>query len=1060
MKKLLLVSLCFLVLSITQVFAQSRTVTGTVRAKDDGQPIPGVTVKIKGTAIGTQTNAAGKFTISVPPGAILQFSFIGYANVELPASDPMVVNLGAGNSQLNEVVVTALNIKRDSKTLGYSTSTIKPAQILQKSEPNLLKSLEGKVAGVDIQSSDGTPGAAARITIRGNSSFLGNNQPLFVVDGIPYSNDQTYTSNAFTGGGAYGAGIGNLDQNDIASITILKGTDGAALYGSRASNGVVVITTKSGSASRSKKGMEVTYRGGYSMEKVAKLPDYQNDYGTGAEGFYEVANGSWGQSFATLDSVPAFSDYLANYPQLFSSDGMMAYRAFPNNVADLFKTGGVWENSVSISGGDEKNAVSATGSQVNQTGYLPNTSYVKSSFSVGGSSKLDNGVNVSANLSYTRSTQLGGFFGENQDAGDASEFARTLVLARNWDTNLPYQDLNGNSITWNGGGQYDNPTWSALNNTINTADERIIADFRADKDIVKWLNLSFTFGDNTDRLDRREVIEVGSRAAAGLGSLTVDDSQNADIESNALLTFKPTLPGAFTLKGIAGFDYYQETYTDNVEIGNIFITRGIHELSNTSQQIFPVNGDYYSRQRIFGALAEADLGYHDWAFLTLTGRNDRSSTLPVNARSYFYYSANGSLVFTDALKIKSDVFDFGKIRIGYSKVGNGASPYENNNVYYVGSNFLGQNTGYFTQSANNPNLTPEFSKEVELGTQLGFFQDRLGFDFTFYNKNSYNQIAPLSVAPSTGFTSYVTNFGSLNNRGYEIELTGTPIKSKDFNWNIEWNFSKNRSIVTSLTDGVPRVEISAPGGNASSGIGVGAFLEPGMPYGYLRGTVDARDSKGNLLINPSTGAQIESPNQGYIGDPSPKFITGLTNTFTYKGFSLSIQVDAKIGGDIYSETVQNELGRGVIQATDNRTTSFVIPGVYGNSDTYQPTLVDGKEVKNTTAITANDVWFQGTHGGFATNGAAEWSVYDATVYRLREVDLGYTFPKSMYQNLPVGSIRITLTGNNLWYFAPNIPKSANFDPETNSFGATNVQGIEASSAPSVRRYGVNLSVTF
>ena len=1072
-------------LCVTQVFAQNRTVTGTVTAKEDGLPIPGATVRVKGTSTAVATDVNGKYAISAPANSTLVFSYIAYSSQEIPVGTKSAISvvLSQASKQLNEVIVTALNIKRDTKSLGYSTTQVKPAQILQKSEPDMLKSLEGKVAGVDIQSTNGTPGAGTRINIRGNTSFFGENQPLIIVDGIPYSNDQTSTTNGLVGGGAYGSGIANLDQNDIASMNILKGTDGAALYGSRAANGVIIITTKSGSASRSKKGFEVTYKTGVSMEQVAKLPDYQNQYGTGSEGAYQNSNGSWGPAFNATPTgdpnnsstgnglfsiggvtyIPAWPDYATNYPSLFKTttlaDGsklaITPYVAQPNNVASLFRTGVLYENSVTISAGDEKNAVSATGSQVNQTGYLPNTSYVKSNFSVGGSSKLNNGVNVSANLAYTRTTQLGGEFGENQIAGDASEFARTLVLGRTWNTSLPYQDLDGNSITWNGGGQFDNPQWSALNNTISTTEERIIASFRADRDLTKWANLSFSLGTNVNRLDRREVIEVGSRGASGTGALTVEGNRSGEIQSTTLLTLKPKISNDFTLKGILGYDFNQRDFTDQTNTGNIFISRGIHELTNTSQQIF--DEDYISRQRILGAIAEADLGYKNWAFLTLTTRNDWDSTLPTSKNSYLYYSANGAVVFTDALNLKSDILDYGKIRAGYSRVGNGLGPYEDNNVYVVGTNFLGQNTGAISINAANPILTPEFTHEIEIGTQLGFFKDRLGVDFTWYSKTSTNELAPLLVPPSSGFSQYTTNFGSIRNRGVELEINGTPIKSKDFSWNIAFNYAHNKNTVLSLTDGVTRIEITAPGVSlAQSGIPA-AFVEVGMPYGYIRGTKDLRDSKGNLLINPTTGQDIPDPNVGYIGDPNPKFISGITNTFNYKGISLEVGIDVKYGGDIYSETVQNELGRGVIQATANRTTSWVIPGVYGDANTGAPILENGKEIKNTTAISTNDLFFGQT---FATNSSQEWSVYDATVYRLREVDLSYSIPKSFYQNWPVGSIRVGLTGRNLWYYAPNIPKSAHFDPETNSFGTSNVQGIELSSAPSVRRYGINLSVTF
>ena len=1072
MKKLLLVSLCFLMLSVTQVFAQNRTVTGTVTAKEDGLPIPGVSVKIKGTNIGAPTDVNGKYTISVSPGATLVFTFIAYNTQEIPVGTRSVINvvLSQNSQQLNEVVVTgALGISRRVKSLGYAESTVKPEQILQKSEPDVLKALDGKVAGVEIRASEGTPGAATRINIRGNASFFGANQPLIIVDGVPFSNEQVTTTSQTGGtggsGAAYGSGIADLDPNDIASMTVLKGASGSALYGSRAANGVIVITTKSGSAKRSTKGTEITFRSSASTERIANLPDYQNLYGAGSQGNYSNSNGSWGPAFdATptaanklltvngVTSIPTWGPYLAAYPNLFGTT--VPYKAYPNNVKDLFQNGSVFENSVSINSGDAKNSVSATGSQLNQQGYVSNATYERTNFSVGGVSKLDNGVNVRANATYSRSTQLSGYFGENQVGGTPSQFARSLFLARNWDLNLPYQDKNGNPITPNGGGQFDNPRWSALNNTANTADERFTASFQADKDFTKWMNLSFLLGTNVQTLNRREVVEIGSRAAQGTGALTLDNFREGDIESTTLLSFTPHVSKDFTVKPIIGFNYNQNTITRNIEVGNIFITRGIHELTNTAQQKFPA--DYYIRHRLMGLFGDLGLAYKDYLFLNLTGRNDWSSTLPVNARSYFYYSAAGSFVFTDALKWKSDILDFGKLRGSYSKVGNDALPYNTSNVFVVGTNFLGQPTGGQSTQANSANLTPEFTSETEVGAQLSFFHQRIGIDVAYYNRNSTNQLQAVPVAPSTGFATYFSNFGSINNKGTELTLNLVPVKSQ-LTWTIGVTFTHNKSTITALADGITREPVAGILNTISP------YLEVGKPYGYFRGTRNYRDASGNLIINPATGSLIEDPNQSDIGDPNPKAIVSVNNTLAYKGFTLYFQFDAHIGGSIYSETINTLLGRGVTKDTQDRNGTWVIPGVYGSATTGAPILdANGKEIPNTTQISTNDLYFAsgGASETFGINAATEWDIFDATVYRLRILTFGYNIPKSFYSKWPVGSIAISLSGNNLWYYAPHVPKYTNFDPETGSFGNTNAQGIELSSAPTVRRYGVNLIVTF
>lgn len=1057
MKKLLQ-SLFILVFVAGAAMAQNRTVTGTVTGKDDGNPLPGVSVLLKGTKNGTQTAANGKFSLSVPAGTTsLEFSYLGYLSqtVSLTSSSNVLnVVLAPDDKALSEVVVTAMGISRESKALGYAVSKVTSDQVLQKSEPDMLKTLQGKVAGVDIRTSQGTPGAATRIQIRGNSSFFGDSQPLIVVDGVPYSNDQITTSSQTSGGGAYGSGISNLDPNDIASMEVLKGSAAGALYGSRASNGVLLITTKSGSAKRSSKGMEVSFRTSASMENVANLPTYQNLYGAGSQGNYSSSNGSWGPAFTTRSEIPTWNDYAVAYPELFGAT--VPYKAYPNNVKDLFKTGGVFENSISFNGGDEKTAFSMTASQVNQGGYVDNSSYDRSNISVGGSTKLGFGVNVRGNLAYTRSTQVGGVFGENQVDGAASQFARTLFLARNWDLNLPYQDKLGNNITPLGGGQFDNPRWSALNNTANTAEERIIANMQADSKLTDWAQVNFSLGSNVNTLNRREITEISSRAAEGLGRLVVDNYRKQEIESNLFFTFTPKVNQDFSLKGIVGLNYNQRTTTRGTDIGNRFIARGTYSLTNTSQQIFDT--DNYLRRRLMGVYADASLGYKGWAYVTFTGRNDWSSTLPVNNRSYFYPGVSGSLIFTDALKLESKVLDFGKIRAGYAKVGRDADPYSLANVFKISPNFLGQNVQIIPNDANDPALMPEFTKEFEIGTQLSFFNKLIELDFTHYDKKSTNLIAPISTAPSSGYGEFYTNFGKISNIGQEIELTVRPIRNQDFNWEVRGSFTRNRNMVVETKEDVTRFPIN---GVLTT---MAPYIEAGMPYGYLRGTKSVRDDEGNLLINPATGGMIESLDQDMVGDPNPSYKLGINNSVSYKGLALSVLFDMTKGGSIYSTTLSTLLGRGVSKDTEHRSDLYVIPGVYADPITLKPILDgDGNKIQNTTRLTQNDLWFSPnpTLGQtFAINTATEWNTYDATVYRLREVSISYNVPKSLFKKLPIGSLVVSATGRNLWFLAPNMPRYSNFDPEVNSFGASSTQGIELSAAPTTRRYGFNLSVTF
>lgn len=788
------------------------------------------------------------------------------------------------------------------------------------------------------------------------------------------------------------------------------------------------------------------------METIANFPEYQNEYGAGSQMDYDNVNGSWGPAFRDLDSIPAWPTYKAAYPELFPSENI-AYRPYPNNVKDLFRTGVVYENSLNFSGGDEKASFGLTASQLTHSGYVPNSSFKRANLGLGGSTKLKFGMNVSGNFSYSRSNQSGGFFGENQVSGVASQFARSLFLARNWDMNLPFEDLNGLPLQPNVTG-YDHPNWSAKYNTIRTNEERVVAGLHTDYQFTPWLRFDYNLGTNIANLTRREVTEMGSRAAEGAGRLVLDNYRKQEIESNLLLTITPKINENFSLRTVLGNNINQRTITDFIQTGNKFIVRGTHTLTNTSQQIF--TDDYYERRRIFGLFADATIGFKDFVYLTGTVRNDWSSTLPQENRSYLYPSVSGSFVFSDALHLPKTILDFGKIRAGWAKVGRDADPYQLTDVYTLTPNFQGRPTASLPYISNNANLKPEFTKELEIGTQLSFLKRRIEIDFAWYDRKSTNLISVISVPSSSGYQFQVSNFGGISNKGVEIDFTVRPVRSKNFNWDIQAAFTKNKNIVTELTSGVDRILMDGVVA------GINPYLEAGKPFGYLRGTVSARDDEGNLLIDPITGWIITSKDEQMVGDPNPDYKLGITNTLSFKGFTVSALWDMTKGGDLYSSTVNAFLGRGVTKDTRERETAYIIPGVYGDANTEEPLLDGGKKIPNTTVITANDLWFAGGGGAasFGINSATEWSVFDATVYRLRELTLGYSIPKTLYRKLPITAINVSLSGRNLWYSAPDFPRYTRFDPEVNSFGATSTQGIELSAAPTTRRYGFNLAVSF
>ena len=1033
-------------------FAQGIRVTGTVTDARDGSSLPGVTVAVEGTTQGTVTNADGRYELTVAPDAVLVFSFIGMITERVPVEGRTVINVAMSSdvAVLEEIVITAVGIERTRRSLGYSVSEVDSDLAIQRAEPDALRALEGRIPGVDISGSSGAAGSATRITIRGQSSFLGGNQPLFVVDGIPYSNNQVTTSNQLTSsGGAYGTSFSTLDPNDIESINVLKGAAAAAIYGSRAANGAVIITTKSGSRDRrpSQRGMEVSFRSSLAWEEIANLPDYQNTYGAGVDFVAQNVNGSWGAPFSEVDSLATWPGYQAAWPDLFGA--RVPYRAQPNNVSGLFDTGSMVENSVNVRSVSDRGLLNLTVSNMNQDGYIPHSGFDRTSFSLGGNQRLDNGLRVGGTVSYSKSQQRGGYFGENQYGGAHSSFARTLIMARNWDISLPYQTPEGDNLMFVGTGQADHPLWSWENNTIVTDMNRSVANFNAGYDLTDWLQVDYAFGINRFTQSRQEYVQIGSRGSDGTGAITEDQYTNEEIESNLLFTAYRQITQDFNIKGVFGHNVNQRTATRYATTGDRIIIRNIKNLNNTEDQL--VLTQSFSRQRLWALFADISLEYRNFAFLNLTGRNDFSSTLPADNRSFFYPAVAASLIFTDAFDIQSDILTEGKLRASWAQVGNDAGPYFTSGFFSTTTPWLGINRMLLPSTGYDPELTPEFTTEIELGTELNFFNGRATIDFAWYDRRTTDQIAPISLPAASGITAYYTNFGEMQNTGIEIGLNVVPVQlDNTLRWDIYGTFTRNRSEVLELTEDIERILLQATG--------VQAVLEVGQPYGMLRGTVAARDDQGNFLINPQSGKIIEATEVDYLGDPAPAWRSSLTNTVSYRGFSVSAVFDVSMGGNIYSNTIQSLLGRGVTKDTEDREGTRIIPGVLGNADTQQPLLdANGNTIPNYVQVSENSLWFGES---FAINTMDEFSVYDATVYRLREVSVGYELPASWFNDIFIGSASISLVGRNLWYFAPNVPRHTNFDPVLNTFGATNVQGIEHAAAPNVRRYGINLRVNF
>jgi TonB-linked SusC/RagA family outer membrane protein len=866
-------------------------------------------------------------------------------------------------------------------------------------------------------------------------------------------------------------------------MTVLKGAAAAALYGSRAANGVILITTKTGSAKASKKKFEMTFSSSYAFEQISNLPDYQNTYGTGTNFNYQQVNGSWGSPFigtrdyAITDSI---EHWYSGRPGMSEFDGVMVpYQAYPNNVKDLFQTGQMFDNSLNITAGNERSVLSVTTTYTKNNGYVPNTSFDRFIISAGGNTELQNGFIIGANLSYTNSEQHAVQSGVGSlGANNQSAFARALLLGRNWDVQgQPYQnpvDLGSEFMVARG--QSDNPYWSYENAGGETKVSRIVAQISLGYDITDWFNLSYKLGLNTYSQFNKDFIRPGSTGAQGLGRVTTDNVLFSELESNLIATFTHDLSENFSFRGILGQNINQRTMNRQAVQGTQYVVFDIDQLDNTNN-VVPFGNQVpqavgFQQRRLIGLFFDLNFGYKNWAFVTLTGRNDWSSTLPQGQNSFFYPAITGSVILTDALGMNSSVLPFLKLRAGWSQVGNDTQPYALQPVYLVNTTIVtqpmptaqlpftptgGQTVPGATLSnvERDPNLKPETTSEFETGIESQWFNGRISLDITYYKRRSFDQIANLTLPDESGFTSFFTNFGVISNEGVEIGLGITPVKSgSGFVWDIYGTFTHNKNVVEELTEGVDEIQLLQ---QFFAG-GPSAVLRPEQEYGLIKGTVNDRDQDGNLLIDPANGQMILALEEEIIGNPNPDFIMGLINTFSFKGFTLNAVFDWRQGGDLFSNTIEAMRGRGVLTETEDREINKIIPGVYGDPNTHEPIRGEnGEKFPNQTMIEQNTLWFGNT---FATNGANEWLTFDATVFRLREVTFAYAFPGKLLESTPFGAITLSVTGRNLWFSAPNFPSSTNFDPEINQFGSTNTQGIEYGATPTVRRFAFNLRVSF
>jgi TonB-linked SusC/RagA family outer membrane protein len=1094
MKKLLFL-IVVLFAGISFSFAQ-RSLSGTV-VDDAGIPLPGATIVEQGTTNGVSTDFDGNFSIQVSDGAVLLISFVGYDTQQVPVGDEdsFSISLQAGGNQLEEVVITGYGIKRESRSVGYSVSSVDGDELSKRAEPDVLRAMQGKMTGVNITGGGGAPGQSTKINIRGISSLTGNTQPLFIVDGIPFDNSVNKTATAGQNS-VFSNRAFDIDPNAIEAISILKGAAASALYGSRATNGVVVITTKAGKQG-SKKGLEVSYNTTYGVTELSGIPDYQDTYVQGSNQVYNGGYiGNWGSPFPDkVDEINA--QYGTNYTKTYSvypdgtpyPDGTAAnpvsnrfkgvfpelmqdytmpngdviavsapYAIKPNNIiGDFFNQGITKEHSIGLSSGSENTTLNAGFSNMEQTGVVPNQTASRASLYTGGNSVLDNGITLAGTINYVNTKQKsptsgGSAFNDYYGGGGGSIYSRLFYLPRNFDlNNLPWENpADGSNVFYRA---LDNPIWISNNNFYESDVSRVYGNLTLSYDFTDWLGLTIKGGVNTYHDAQRNNARAGGISRPD-GYVNTIDIDNMEKDFTALVNVNRDITSDINLKGVLGFNANERKFSQRKVTGSTIISTGLNLTNATSTQI--VDYDYSSLRRLYGIFADLSFGYKNYLFLNLVGRQDNSSTLPVGNNSYFYPGASVSLMVNELVSLPEFMGTL-KVRIANTKVGNDASPYRTSTSFLIGTPFTSPTYGLNNQATlentlGNSALKPEFTTEFEAGIAATFFNSKVSLDVTYFSRVSTEQIATAAVARSSGFTQSVVNVGQLDNKGWEVGLDVIPIKTQDFKWNSYFSFTKIKSLVV---DAGPNGEIFI-GGPGSS---LGNLHRNGYAYGSIFGSYNAKDSEGNILIDKNTGLPFAAAASDIIGDPNPDFTLGINNEFSYKNFTLRAVIDWKQGGDFYSFTAASLMLRGQLANSTEREAIRVVPGVYGSNQTYEPVLdANGETIPNTTGITSFDSHFS---DGWGAYGQDEVNVYDGTTIRLRDVGLSYNLPQTLLDRTFFGSAAISINGRNLLWKAPNVLEGLNLDPEVLAEGASsNVQGFEYGTTPTTRSYSLNISLTF
>ncbi|HEX5172035.1 MAG TPA: SusC/RagA family TonB-linked outer membrane protein [Cyclobacteriaceae bacterium] len=1096
MKKILLAS--FFVALFFSAWAQERTVTGKVTSAEDGSGLPGVNVLLKNTATGTVTDGTGSYSINVPQaGGTLVFTFIGLVSQEIEIGTRSVIDVSMASdvTQLTEVVVTALGIKREEKSLGYAVQEVKGDQLTTVKSDNFLNSLSGKVAGLQVKNNTNF-GGGMNVLIRGSSSLTKNNQPLYVIDGVPISNYNANNSGQTTGrqGYDYGTAVSDIDPNNIESLSVLKGSAATALYGSRAANGVILITTKKGS--KSGKGVGVSFSSNVTFSKVDKktIPDYQKEYGAGYGPYYS------GGDYPYLEEVdvdgdgtddllaPTYEDasrgqkfdpnlmvwqYNAFYPESKHYGSPTPWVAGAHGPDTFFETAKSYTNSVDISNASENGSYRLGYTNSDLAYVMPNSSIKRNNFILNGSYNILKNLKVTASANYINTK------GKGRPSTGYSD--NIMSSFRQWyQMNVDIQEQkdlffnSGKNLTWNPAYYtdlvpiyWDNPYWVRYKNYETDERNRIIGYAQLDYDVTPFLSIQGRASiDTYDQLNE-ERKAVGS----GSGEFGVD---RPDITSgysrytqtwrehnlDLMLNFHKALGDNLDLTAFLATNIRRsrnETYYASTSGG--LSVPDIYALSNSKDPMLPPE-ELLQEIGVNGYIGSVSLGYRDFLYLDASIRRDQSSTLPESNNTYYYPSVSTSFVFSELME--SPTLSLGKLRLNYAEVGNDVTPLSVIDTYRINAPFDGNSLTTVFDSKNNPNLKPERARTIEAGLQLNFLQNRLGLDVAVYKKNTFDQSIPLYVSQATGYWRKWINAGEMENKGIELALFATPVNlSNGFRWDINVNWAANRNKVVKLyTDEtgnkVTNLELASLQG------GVHIVAREGQPYGAITGTDYVYHDNGGRLINPANGRyRISSTNDNVIGNVNPDWIGGVMNSISYKNFTFSFLIDVQHGGDVFSLDLWYGMGTGLYKETAglNDLGNPVRDPVLRNDDgTYDPATggilnegVYDDGSPNTRRVAADRY----TADGWAVSPNARF-VYDASYVKLRSVSLTYNLPKALLAKTPIQGASIAFVGSNVWIISKNLPHA---DPEA-TLGAGNIQGWQSGVAPMTNNYGFTLNVKF